>query len=89
MFKRLLAALNRPRVIRTINFWFTVFWLGLIAPTLIWWRDSVLWVAILSIWANVISHYTAYLSARVEVREEDIEHDIEEVVEDEATAKHS
>lgn len=88
MFKRLLDSLNRPRVIRTINLWATIFWVALIAPTLLYWRESILWVALLSIWANVVSHYTAYLAARVEVREEDIEEDIEEVVEDEAAAKH-
>ena len=85
MFKHLLRTLNRPRVIRTINLWLTVFWLILIAPTLIWWRNSILWVAVLSIWANVVSHYTAYLSARVEVREEDIEDELEA----EVAAEHS
>lgn len=77
--KKTLAVLNRPRVIRAANFWMTLFWLVLIGPTLLWWRDSILWVALLSIWANVVSHYTAYLSARVEVREESIEEDIEAV----------
>lgn len=87
MFKRLLASLNHPKVIRTVNLWMTIFWCVLIAPTLLWWRESILWVALLSIWANVVSHYTAYLSARVEVREEEIENaveDIEEAVDDTA-----
>lgn len=71
--KNLIKLLNRPRVIRTINFWATCFWLMLIVPTVFYWSRSILWVALLSIWANVISHYTAYLSSRVEVREEEIE----------------
>lgn len=71
---------NRPRVIRRINGWATVAWLVLVVPTvgLKSWRTSILWVALLSIWANVISHYTAWLAARVEVREEHIEEEIRE-----------
>lgn len=29
------------------------FWIAMSIPTLIWWKDSVLWVAIMSIYANV------------------------------------
>lgn len=32
-------------------------WLALAVPTLLWWKDSVLWVGIMSIYAN---HKTAY-----------------------------
>ncbi len=85
--KRFQRWLNRPRVIRTINFWATTFWVGLIIPTVFLWSRSILWVALLSIWANVISHYTAYLAARVEVREEDIETTVEHI-EDVEEAEH-
>lgn len=29
------------------------FWLTAIVPTLIWWKDSILWVAIMSLYANI------------------------------------
>lgn len=30
-----------------------VFWLLMIIPTLVWWKDSILWVAIMSLYANI------------------------------------
>jgi hypothetical protein len=45
----------------------TGIWVLLIIPTLIWWKDSILWVALMSVWANVISHGTAWQAARAEV----------------------
>ncbi len=71
--------ITRLKTIRTVNFWATIFWLVLVLPTILIWSQSILWVALLSIWANVISHYTAYLAARVEVREADIEVDVEKL----------
>ena len=34
-------------------------WALSIAPTLLWWKESVLWVALLSVWANFASHLAA------------------------------
>jgi|SRR5579859_1676486 len=66
-------SLGSPRFIRKLNLTFTIVWFTLIIPTLTVWTHSVLWVAILSIWANVISHYTAWVAARVEVRAQDLQ----------------
>lgn len=41
-------------------------WLLLAVPTLVWWRDSVFWVAMMSWYANVVSHWAAYQAARAE-----------------------
>lgn len=41
-------------------------WAGLITPTLLWWRESVLWVALMSLWANVASHFAAWQTASAE-----------------------
>lgn len=42
----------------------TLTWAIAVIPTLLWWRDSILWVASMSVWANVVSHATAYEAAR-------------------------
>ena len=34
-------------------------WAASILPTMLWWRESVLWVALLSVWANFASHLAA------------------------------
>lgn len=44
----------------------TVLWVVLLIPTLLWWRDSVLWVAVMSWYAIVASHVSGYQSGRTE-----------------------
>lgn len=43
-----------------------IVWLILMVPTVTLWRDSVLWVGIISVYANVVSHWGAYQAARAE-----------------------
>jgi hypothetical protein len=40
------------------------FWAVLIVPTVLWWRDSVLWVAFLSLYANIASELAAHHALR-------------------------
>lgn len=49
------------------NFICTIVWVLLIFPTLLWWKESILWVALMSIWANIVGHFSAYIAARSEV----------------------
>jgi hypothetical protein len=35
-------------------------------PTLLWWKNSILWVSLMSIYAIVISHLAAYSAAHAE-----------------------
>lgn len=39
-------------------------WVLALVPTLTIWKTSILWIAFMSIWANVVSHATAYEAAR-------------------------
>lgn len=41
-------------------------WVALAIPTLLWWRDSILWVLIMSLWANASTHWGAWQAARAE-----------------------
>lgn len=51
---------------RRLHLILTVGW-GLAAiPTLVWWRESILWVAFMSLYANVASHWSAYQASRAE-----------------------
>lgn len=47
----------------------TALWFAAIIPTLIWWSESVLWVALMSCWANAAGHFAAYQGARAEESE--------------------
>lgn len=44
----------------------TVAWLLLVVPTLLWWRESLAWIVLMSIYAVVVSHATAWQAARAE-----------------------
>lgn len=41
-------------------------WAVLILPTIVWWRDSVLWVAFLSLYANIASEVAAHHALQAE-----------------------
>jgi len=41
-------------------------WLLLAIPTLLWWRESILWVAFMSLYANVASHWSAAQAAEAD-----------------------
>lgn len=44
----------------------TVLWLVLVVPTIVWWKDSILWVGLISCYANAASHWAAWQGARAE-----------------------
>lgn len=44
----------------------TFVWLGLSLPTLLWWSDSVPWVAWMSLYANVVGHWSSYQGAKAQ-----------------------
>ena len=41
-------------------------WAMLTIPTLLWWKNSILWVSLISIYAIVVSHLAAYSAAHAE-----------------------
>jgi hypothetical protein len=44
----------------------TLMWALLIIPTLLWWKDSILWVSLMSLWANIAAHFAAWQGTRAE-----------------------
>jgi hypothetical protein len=55
--------IKRPKS-STIHTLLTFAWLVLAVPTLLLWRESVLWVALMSLWANIASHWAAREAAK-------------------------
>lgn len=41
-------------------------WALLLIPTLLWWSESVLWVATMSLYANIAAHLSAAKASRAE-----------------------
>lgn len=52
--------------LRRFNAIATAVWLALVIPTVWWWRDSIAWVAAMSVWANVAGHFSSWQAARAE-----------------------
>lgn len=58
---------------RHVHLGLTVAWILLLIPTMLWWKDSILWVAAMSLYANVVGHWSAYQATRAEKAERDSE----------------
>jgi hypothetical protein len=48
-------------------------WAALAVPGILWWRESILFVIILSIYANFAGEFAAYQGARSEEKQDDEE----------------
>ena len=44
----------------------TAVWFVLIVPTVAWWHDSILWLGLISCYANAVGHFSAYQGSRAE-----------------------
>ena len=62
-----------PVFIKRCHLVAAVMWVGLAIPSLIWWKDSVLWVIRISIYANIVGHLSGYSAARADQAAEESE----------------
>lgn len=56
---------------RRLHLTLTLAWFVLIVPTILLWRDSVLWVALISCYANAVGHFSAWQATRAEIAEQE------------------
>ena len=62
-----------PVFIKRCHLVAAVMWVGLAIPSLIWWKDSVLWVILISIYANIVGHLSGYSAVRADQAAEENE----------------
>jgi len=43
----------------------------MVIPTMLWWRNSILWVSFMSLYAIVVGHWSAYQAAHGEEAQQD------------------
>ena len=55
-----------PKTWRRFHGTMTVVWTALVIPTVLWWHDSIAWVALMSAYANMVGHFSAYQGSRAE-----------------------
>lgn len=57
---------RRATLMRRFHLTMTAAWASLAIPTVILWHSSILWVAFMSLYANMIGHWSAYQAVRAE-----------------------
>ena len=69
---RLTAMFGRPRFLRGFHGWMTLAW-GLAIPIsmVTSLKTSLLWIVLMSAWANFVGHFSSWQAARVEVKQDD------------------
>jgi hypothetical protein len=55
-----------PRFLVRFHFSMLIVWVLLVIPTGLIWRDSILWIGFMSIYAIIVSHFTGWDAARAE-----------------------
>lgn len=68
---KLLSVLGDTKSLRHVHAVATIVWFVAVIPTLLWWSESVLWVALMSCWANAAAHFSAWQGARSEDAQEE------------------
>lgn len=56
-----------PRTSLWVHRIMAVVWALLAIPTLLWWRESILWVAFMSLYANFVGHASAAEAAEAKL----------------------
>ena len=50
----------------------TFIWILLVIPTVLLWPESILWLALMSVWANVAGHWSSYQASRAEQKQDEL-----------------
>lgn len=52
--------------LREFHKWLTIVWTVLLVPTVLLWKESIPWLALMSCYANLAGHFAAWQGARAE-----------------------
>jgi hypothetical protein len=69
---RFTALFGRPTFLRAFHGWSTLIWAIAIPITVFTdLKSSIVWIALMSVWANFVGHFSSWQAARVEVKQDD------------------
>ena len=60
------AWLNSPAFLTRFHATATLVWVLLLIPSVLWWKDLLVWVVIMSAYANIAGHWSAWQASRSE-----------------------
>jgi hypothetical protein len=61
----------KPRSLVRFHFVMMCVWAAMFVPTVLWWKQSILWVAFMSLYANFVGHFSGWDAARAEQTNDD------------------
>ena len=67
---KVFALFGRPEFLKAFHGWMTVIWAILIPVSVVFLRDSVPWIVLMSVWANFVGHFSSWQATRVEVKQD-------------------
>jgi hypothetical protein len=60
-----------PKLLVKFHFIAMCVWALFAIPTILWWNQSILWVAFMSLYANFVGHFSGWDAARAEQKQEE------------------
>lgn len=70
-FSKIRAKLHDPEFTTDFHKWATIVWILLLIPSILFWKESILWIILMSVWANIAGHWSAYQASRAERKQDE------------------
>jgi hypothetical protein len=69
---RVFQLFGRPAFLKAFHGWLTLIW-GVLIPITVFTslKGSIIWISLMSVWANFVGHFSSWQATRVEVRQEE------------------
>lgn len=68
---KVFALFGRPEFLKAFHGWSTLVWFILIPLTILTdLKESIMWIALMSVWANFVGHFSSWQATRVEVKQD-------------------
>lgn len=69
---KVFALFGRPEFLKKFHGWSTALWALLIPATVFTdLKTSITWIALMSVWANFVGHFSSWQATRVEVKQDE------------------
>lgn len=68
IFNKFRNTLRDPVFTTKFHKYATLVWILLLIPGLLFWKESIVFIVLMSLWANIASHWAAYQASRSEVK---------------------
>lgn len=69
--KNVRLTLHSPEFTTNFHKYATIVWILLLIPSLLWWSEAIIWVVLMSVWANIAGHWSAYQASRAELKQDE------------------